>query len=263
MRITWISEACEPAETFAANARHACSLGLPFVTKGDRGSLAVAGGGPSLARNLDKLKDFGEVWGVNRTAQWLCERDVPATFFTVDPQYMPGMTGVERAILASSVHPDVLAELAGKDVALFHIGEVEGHDGFVSEGGCSSVCRAVPLAVHMGYSSVTFFGCEGSYENKSHAYATTLQRCQTIVMADGREYVSQPDFELQCEYLAAFIREAPDYFREESGGLLSAMIADPDWFHAALSEDLAVKVLPEGATLADLPRYAPFQSREC
>lgn len=255
MRIDWTSEACEPAEIFAANARHACSLGLPFVTRGDRGSLAVAGGGPSLSRNLDRLKGFDEVWGVNRTAQWLCERGIPATFFTVDPQYVPGMTGVERAVVASSVHPTVLDELAGKDVTLFHIGEVEGHDGFVSEGGCSSVCRAVPLAVHMGYSSVTFFGCEGSYEDASHAYETTLQRHQIIIRAGGKDYVTQPDFQLQCQYLAPFLTDLPEYFREESGGLLRAMLADPEWTNVAFSGDIMAKILPEGMALADFTPY--------
>jgi hypothetical protein len=253
MRLEWISEACEPEETVLEQARHACSLGLPFVTQGSRGSLAVAGGGPSVLSALNKLGSFDEVWGINRTAQWLCERGVDATFFTVDPQYMPGMTGVERAILASSVHPKVFEELAGKDVSLFHTQEMEG--GFVSEGGATSACRAVPLAVWMGYSSVTFFGCEGSYSDTSHAYATAQQRCQTIISAGGKEYVSQPDFELQCEYLAAFLNAAPEYFREESGGLLRAMQHDPDWQHIAVSRDIAERRLPEGMTLDIFPEY--------
>lgn len=254
MRINWTSEACEPAAVFEANARHACSLGLPFVTQEPRGSLAVAGGGPSLLGKLDRLQDFDEVWGVNRTAQWLCERGIPATFFTVDPQYMPGMTGVERAILASSAHPRVFAELAGKDVSLFHIAD-RGDGRFVSEGGPSSVCRAVPLAVHMGYSSVTFFGCEGSYTGTSHAYATDLPDCRIVIRAGGRDYVTQPDFELQSDYLAAFLRAAPDFFHEESGGLLRAMVADPDWHHVGLSPALAERMLVDGFTLDDLPKY--------
>lgn len=255
MRVNWTSEACEPEDVFLSQARHACSLGLPFVTKGERGSLAVAGGGPSLLDNLDRLKDFDEVWGINRTAQWLCERGIDATFFTVDPQYMPGMTGVERAILASSVHPGVFRELAGKDVRLFHTHRPEGQEGFVSEGGPSSACRAVPLAVHMGYSSVTFFGCEGSYGDASHAYATDLQRFQLIIRAGGEDYVTQPDFQMQCEYLSGFLRELPGYFREESGGLLRAMLEDPDWYHVAFSQAVAERLLPEGATLDDLGRY--------
>jgi hypothetical protein len=253
MRIEWTSEACEPEETFLAQARHACSLGLPFVTKGSRGSLAVAGGGPSLTDHVEALKGFDEVWGINRTAQWLCERGVEATFFTVDPQYMPGMTGVERALLASSCHPKLFEELAGKDVTLFHI--TPHGDEFVCEGGPTSACRAIPLAVHMGFSSITFFGCEGSFGDASHAYPTDIQRCQTIVLAGGKEYVSTPEFELQSGYLASFVRDLPEFFREESGGLLRAMIEHPDWEHVALSGDIMARVLPEGTTLADLPEY--------
>jgi hypothetical protein len=255
MRIDWTTNACELAETFEANARHACSLGLPFVTHGARGSLAVAGGGPSLSRNLDKLKSYDEVWGINRTAPWLCERGITASLFTVDPQYVPGMTGVDRAILSASVHPRVFEELSGKDVTIFHTDRFDGLEGFVSEGGPTSACRAVPLAVHMGYSSVTFFGCEASYDGASHAYDTELVRFQCIIRAGGRDYITQPDYQLQCQYLAPFLTSLPEYFKEESGGLLRAMIEHPDWEHVAFSGDIMERVLPEGMTLADLPPY--------
>jgi hypothetical protein len=255
MRITWESEGCEPPETYQANAVHACSLGLPFVTPGTRGSLAVAGGGPSILKHLDKLKGYDEVWGINRTAVWLRERGIEATFFSVDPQYMPGMTNVGKAIVATSLHPRLFEELAGKDVSLFHIRPVESHDGFVSDGGCSSACRAIPLASHMGYSSVTFFGCEGSYDGDSHAYSSDLQTHQLVIRAGGRDYITQPDFQLQCEYIVPFLTAEPSYFKEESGGLLRAMAADPDWFCAAVSAEVAKRILPEGATLDDLPPY--------
>jgi hypothetical protein len=255
MRIEWESVACELPEVFEANARHACSLGLPFVTPGKRGSLAVAGGGPSLARNLDNLKGYDEIWGINRTAQWLCGHGIEATFFTVDPQYVPGMTGVDKAIVSTCANPRIFAELDGKDVSLFHTHQIEGRTEFVSEGGPSSACRAVPLAVHMGFSSVTFFGCEGSYEDQSHAYETDIQRIQTIIRAGGKDYITQPDYQMQCEYLAEFLKSAPEYFKEESGGLLRAMIEDPEWENVAFSADLWAKALPEGMTLADLTKY--------
>lgn len=250
MRIKWDSVACEPEEIFQANARHACSLSLPYVAPAKRGSLAVCGGGPSLSGNLDRLRDFDEIWGVNRTAAWLCGKGISATFFTVDPQYVPGMTTVDKAILASSVHPRIFEELAGKDVALFHIAQAD--EGFVSEGGPSSVCRAIPLAVHMGYSSVTFFGCEGSYEQQSHSYPVPGRAHQIIIRAAGRDYTTQPDFQLQCEYLAEFLKASPEYFKEESGGLLRAMIEDDDWQIVALS---GAMMLAAGVDIAALPQW--------
>ena len=247
MRVTWESESCEPPEVYEANARHACTLGLPFVTATPRGSLAVAGGGPSLLRNLDKLKGYDEVWGINRTAVWLRERGIEATFFTVDPQYVPNMTGVERAIVSTSAHPKVFEELQGKDVSLFHIRQSDDGE-FVADGGPSSACRAVPLAVHMKYSSVTFFGCEGSYETTSHAYesSSVLGKYHLVIECGGREYTSQPDYEMQCSYLVEFLKASPEYFKEESGGLLRAMLDDADWSHVAFSTALMDKVFPGG-----------------
>jgi hypothetical protein len=254
MRITWTSDGCETPETYQANARHACSLGLPFVTKGKRGSLAVAGGGPSISRHLDNLKGFDEIWGINRTAQWLCGQGITATFFTVDPQYVPGMTDVAKAIVSTCAHPRVLEELAGKDVALFHTVQVGDRDEFRSDGGPSSACRAIPLAVHMGYSSVTFFGCEGSYDGASHAYPTEVQQYQVIVRAGGRDFITQPDFEMQSQYIAKFIIDLPEYFKEESGGLLRAMIEHPDWEHVAASGPLAQRLIGDHS-LDELPKY--------
>jgi hypothetical protein len=259
MRIEWNSMACEPPEVFQANVRHARTLGLPFVTRCKRGSLAVAGGGPSLLRYLDKLRSYDEVWGINRTAQWLCGQGIPATFFTVDPQYVPGMTDVEKAILASCVHPKVFEELQGKDVSLFHIADQDDGE-FVSQGGPSSACRAIPLAVHMHYSSVTFFGCEGSYERSSHAYINNVSPCRIVVRANGKDHFTQPDYQMQCEYIVPFLADAPGYFKEESGGLLRAMAHDPDWENVAFSGAIYERILPEGMTLADLPPYEPLET---
>lgn len=212
----------------------------------------MAGGGPSLIHALPRLKahaqGLGEIWGINRTAQWLCERGIPATFFTVDPQYVPGMTNVDRAIIATCAHPQIFGELEGKDVSLFHIHHMEGRDEFVADGGPSSVCRAVPLAVHMGYSSVTFYGCEGSYDGASHAYNSPLRPDHIVIRAGGRDYRTQPDYQMQCEYLAAFLKSAPEYFSEESGGLLRAMLYDPDWEHVAFSTAVMDRVYPGGWT---------------
>ena len=254
MRVQFEPQGCVPLETYLANAEHALGLGLPFAGFGQAagGSLAVAGGGPSLARNLDRLKDFDAVWGINYTSQWLEARGIPNSLFSVDPAYDPGMTeGVERAILATNTHPKILEELAGKDVRLFHT-ELSQGAVWAATGGPSSACRVPMVAFNMGYRTITFFGCEGSYEKTSHAYDHVQKPHQLIVKAAGRTWRTQPDFQMQSEYLATVITNMPQHFSEESGGLLRAMIDDPDWENVAISEALAVLMVGD---LSLLPKY--------
>lgn len=252
MRVKFEAHGCASLEVYQANAKHAMGLGLPYAGPGQAvgETLAIAGGGPSLARNLDRLKDFSAVWGINYTSQWLEERGIPNTLFSVDPLYDPGMTeGVDRAILAVCTHPKILEELEGKPVHLFYTELNEGAV-WAATGGPSSACRVPMVAFNMGYRSITFFGCEGSYEETSHAYEHVQKPHQLIVRAAGQDYRTQPDFQMQSEYLAGLITNIPQHFSEESGGMLRAMIADPEWENVAVSEALAKLMVDDLALLS-------------
>lgn len=241
MRIKFETRGVLPAETYKVNAERTSSSGLPMVGKTGGGSLAVCGGGPSLLSSLEKLKDFDAVWGINLTARFLEQHDIPCTLFSVDPQYHLGLTdGVRNAILGSCCDERTFAELEGR--VAWYPTEFDTDASWRGVGGPTSACRTPLVALKMGYSSITFFGCEGSHGETSHVYAyeNRPDAMQLIVRASGRDYITEPEYYVQCECLSKLITELPEVYREESGGLLRAMIEHPDsWEVVALSGALA------------------------
>ena len=222
--------------------------------------LAVVGGGPSAAVALPELKDWkGHIWAINQSASWLSHMAPRALtwLFTVDPDELmasPQYTvGVERAILASSCHPKLFEALRDKPVQMFHTYELPDVE-CMNFGGPSSVCRTFLPALWMGYTDVTYFGCEGSFEDATHAYRDETRPNQMIVRAGGVDYVTTPDLYLTTQYLADVIREFPKVLKEKSGGLLRAMIEHPDsWEVVALSSALRDKLDPTATVLYDQP----------
>lgn len=191
--------------------------------------LAIAGGGPLL--DVDALSTWdGDIWAINHTAQWLNDRGIRNTLFTVDPD--PFETTATDAILATSCHPAVLQSIP--NVCVFDM--VETHpDGFT--GGRFSSTRAPSVALYMGYTDISFFGCEGSFLQQDHVDRNENRPEQLIVRANGKDYRTCPQFVAQCEeLLQLFFFDG--VFHNRSGGLLAAMQADPQWYVVAVSEAL-------------------------
>lgn len=257
-RITFEATGCIPSEQFGGYVAHASKSGIPFVERilPSAKKLAIVGGGPSIKDTLSRLGEFDDVWGINNAAQWVKQQTgINAALFTVDPADDPGMcAGIERAYLGACVHPKMYTEyLKGKDVKLFHTSPDSGEEFFIG-GGTSSACRAPMLALVLGFNSVTFFGCEGSYRGSSHAYENR-PRARMVIRATGQDFITQSDFYMQCEYLSDLIKQYPQVFKEESGGLLRGMIQDPEWEVVAFDGEFA-KLL--GGT--DLPVYTVQES---
>ena len=126
-----------------------------------------------------------------------------------------------------------------KNVRVFNMKEDVEKDGI--EGGPTGICRAPHLFLKMGYSGIDFFGCEGSFFKKSHfgsdhkdAYGDML-----IVGVNGIDYITNAAFMLQCEYMAKVFTDHPVFMKNHSGGLLQAMIDNPDtWSVVAVSNDI-------------------------
>lgn len=210
-----------------ANARH------PFIEahfKSNGRKLAVVGGGPLVIKDLPELQNWdGDVWGINLTAQWLNEHSVRATLFTVDP--VPFEVAAPDAILGSVCDPSLFAQFEGR-VRTFHM--LQTHADGLSGGSFSSTCAAA-VALRMGYTDVSFFGCEGSFEGSDHVDRDEKRPDQLIVRAGGKDYITIPPFMIQCEELMKlFVFDG--VFHNRSGGLLKAMIENPDtWEVVAVS----------------------------
>lgn len=212
------------------NARH------PFIEARFRSierKLAIVGGGPLVIHDLPELQAWnGDVWGINHTAQWLNENGVRTTLFTVDP--IPFEVQAPDAILGSVCDPSLFAQFEGR-VRTFHM--LQTHEDGLSGGSFSSTCAAA-VALRMGYTNVSFFGCEGSFEERDHVDRHEGKPDQLIVSAGGREYRTTPPFMIQCaELMKLFYFDG--VFHNRSGGLLKAMIENADtWSVVAVSASL-------------------------
>lgn len=204
--------------------------GLPMVAKQEphEGKLAVVGGGPSIKNHLDDLRSWpGDIWAINGACRWLRAAGVESTFLTTDPT--PGIAevakGARNALVASRCHPSVFDALEDAAVRLFHVSN-DDVGGFWAS--VSTVMVTFDLATHLGFREIHFFGCEGSYETTTHTYMDDPQTFRFVVACNGGEYLTLPELYLQTVQLAEVLRNFPVSFRERSGGLLGAMVRNPE-----------------------------------
>lgn len=248
-------------ETCFANASHCKALGLKTYRswQTDKTRLAVVGGGPSIKDNIETLRNWdGDIWAVNGAWMWCRENGIEATFFACDPHpiVMQWAQGASKALLEVSCDPQVFELLKLADVYTF---DADVENGGIA--GFASTATAAPhMAARMGYRSVTFFGCDSSYQpNASHAYMDENRKEQMIVRCNGGEFLTAPDLYLQAIGLADYIRQLPEFLNDVSGGLLGAMIADPKhhvmWISQSLADTLEMidrpKLISGAVAMAD------------
>jgi hypothetical protein len=230
-----------------ANDRHARALGLMFTGKiaAHNKRLAVVGGGPSLRTTLPELKAWeGDIWAINGAYGFLRTQGIEATLLSLDPhpivaKWAPGAT---KALLSTRCDPSVFAILKDADVRLIELND-DGRAGICA--GSSTATAAFDLGTDLGYRSITFFGCEGSYpQGATHAYQDEARDMQFLVACNGGEYLTAADFYVQSVEMAQVIRLYPQHFHERSGGLLAALIAEPEHDIIKVSRALAAVLAP-------------------
>ena len=238
------------ADRVSANVEHAKTLGLRVLEDqptSNAGPLAVVGGGPSVQEHLETLRAWpGAIWGINGTHQWLRSHGIESALFSVDPgDELATLTdGATRAVLASHCDPQVFENLRGVDVTIYHSEHVEGAKKPMI-GGTTSATRAPMVALMMGHYPISFFGCEGSFNDKTHSFKHEDHPRQIIIRAGGKDYITTLQFMDQCENLAMLIRNMPDIAKDCSGGLLGAMIEHPEtWEVVAFSKALRDEIDP-------------------
>lgn len=207
-------------EALKLNAAYSKGLNYP-PPKATARKLAIVGGGGSAKDHLAELDIWdGEIWGVNGAASWLIENGVDATLFTISPcKYPPHyLNGVTKAIFAHHCDPWLFDTLKAATVFAFDSNGV----------GPTSVCAAIPLTLDMGYEEISLFGCEASYCGDTHVYQNIPDPSEMLVRVNGADYRTNIGYFMQTRLLAHLIMEAPNYCKDRSGGLLSAVVADPD-----------------------------------
>lgn len=180
-------------ETFIFGNSLECDAVVPMGDAEGK-TVAICGAGPSLERNLDRLAEADEVWGVNSAAVWLYDHGHPITHaITVDqnPQTIQEWASAPplKYLLASTVHPHLTKwlKLHNRPIEFFHsyvgikkppviVKEEDGtetlmsyedwvyltlYPGTVRTGhGLNSTTRAVDLAGYRGFSKIMLLGAD-------------------------------------------------------------------------------------------------------
>ena len=208
---------------------------------------AVVGGGPSARHQIEMLQKWdGDVFAVNDTAGYLSDNGVECYLYSIDGSEVPFKVGknVAGALFASRVHKKQFAQIKkmGKPIRIFDLTEDCRMRGI--EGGVTGVCRTPHLLLSMGYQGIAFFGVDGSFEgDMTHTSgdSDSAKDNMIIVRAAGKDYVTHAGFMLQNEWLAEKVERHSKFLTIMSGGLLPAMVADPNWSVIAVADDLKAK----------------------
>lgn len=212
-----------PPEQVERNRLHASTLGLPTIERS--GHVAVVGGGQSLADHLQEIRGWdGPIWAINQTFMFLKSQGIRATFFTADAKDQPWLEveDGDSAIVGLHGDPKLFERLKRAHVRTYRLDDDEVHCG-------PTTASAAPhLAMLTGHKTVTFFGCESSFGEGTHVYSSEVPGDLIRVECGGASFLTKPEFLLQAEVLAAFCREIPENCAERSGGLLRALIENPE-----------------------------------
>ena len=227
-------------ERVEPNTAYSSSLGVPVVKRAapHNRKLAIVGSGPSLKEHLQELRDWdGDIWGINGTVNYLTANGIESTLISVDPGYVNDTMNAKDALLSAACEPKLFDQFAGRVQRFFINPHPEAQ--FVVIGGCTTATRAPLLGLLIGYVDITFYGCEGSYEGNSHVYADKKSACEMYIWAGGRDYRTDPEALMQCENLSAFLTKFPHIYKEKCGGLLRAVMENPDtWTTTHVSGEL-------------------------
>lgn len=220
-KIHWVSEPTVSNDERLANSKVIEALGLPKHT--GTGRLAVVGGGPSIREHAEELRAFdGTVWAVNGAINWCIDQGIDAWFYTADAAPMANWTydlsRVKRAALAPDCSPELVEHLRSRGAEITLTGHLES--------GPTSANASDFLAIDAGYTHVTYFGCEGSFDcDDTHAFNSfPITDWLVVEMTNGDRYRTKAEFISQSIMLANTITAFPTVYSEKSGGLLRAMI---------------------------------------
>lgn len=185
--------------------------------------LAVVGGGGSVSACLEELRSWeGDIWSVKGTVKWLAEAGIKSTVISCHPVY-DGEDWPEYAdgAIVSSSCPRSLFEALKCDTRIFNADIAI--RGSKITGGCTTLAKTPHLSVVMGYSNISFFGCDSSMETASHVYIDKSHNDRMLVKCGGAEFKTQPDWIWQAEYMQQVFAMAPHIYKNRSGGFMQAM----------------------------------------
>ncbi|MCE5225616.1 MAG: hypothetical protein LLG05_07110, partial [Porphyromonadaceae bacterium] len=203
---------------------------------------AVVGGGLSVSAYLETLKNWqGDIFAINDTAGYLSDNGIKCYLFAIDctPTQFKIGENVKGALMATRCHRNQFKQFPYEKIIVFDMAEEDNIGGI--EGGPTAVCRTPHLLLRMGYSSVHYFGIDGSFVGQSHinqnqkyAYDKMM-----VIKANGKTYLTNGALQLQNQYMVNVFKKYGQFLKNQSEGLIKDLLADKDnWEVVAVSKDL-------------------------
>lgn len=214
-------------------------IGPPGLCEGR--SLAICGAGPSL----EQPEDFDEVWACNRAVHHVASTHAVC----IDPSRAMCEVWAESPdvvyFLASVVSPYLIEHLSahGRRIALFHSLQTKRQEEeaamygqlfartALTHTGMNVVCRAVDLALWLGYSRIALYGCDMAFGEGRAMYADGARydgAWWLTTRLDGTVWRTKPDMLYSAVDLVRLHRAHPGRIEFVGDTLLSALQDQPD-----------------------------------
>lgn len=234
-----------PMEALFSNVDSAVARSLPELSVQEEKHVPaiIAGGGPSLAEMLDRIReikaDGGVIFALNNVARYLHERGIRADYQIVldarkeNADFVRG-DYADHCFLASQCHPDVY-DACAMPITVWHpivegIEEHLPHKPTLIGGGITVGLSAMCVAYTLGYRVMHLFGYDSSYkEDDSHAYEQAMNKNQQTlrVAVDGRVFKASVAMAAQAQkfpHLAVELAEMGCEIYPHGDGLLQHVV---------------------------------------
>ena len=154
--------------------------------------IAIVGGGPSLAGELDKLRKYKYVMACGSVHDFLCERGIwPNWTVVCDPdpivnnylKYAKHNAFEGKYLIASQCSPETFKYLNANKIYAWDAagGGVEFPGRTIPiAGGCTVGTRAIIIAHNFGYENIHLFGFDTCVGEKHHAYDFSDESVENI-----------------------------------------------------------------------------------
>lgn len=157
--------------------------------------IAIVGGGPSLQKTINNLKDYKYVMVCGSAHDYVIRNSECHISYVIvcDPDklvinYLQDRPSINtKYLIASQCDPEVFKHLAGEKVYIWHSSGPEdnfvfGEGNLALGGGCTVGTRAICMALALGFSKIHLYGfdtCLGD-NYKHHAYEFTDPEKETL-----------------------------------------------------------------------------------
>jgi hypothetical protein len=225
--------------------------------------VALAGGGPSIRRHLDQLRQFPTIVSCGSSHDYLMEQGIVPTFAVVcDPDpvmqaYLKNPSQKTIYLLSTHCNPGLFDHLSAYRVARWHSytdenaaqeawAEVDGPNWHAVNGGCTVGLRSISLMLMLGFKDFHFFGFDSCIEeidgevfHHAYQYATDCEEMQKVHIvktgtdAPGQKTYICEGYQLaQAVHFKQFVTAFGSQFHAtfHGGGLIA------DWYESVKQE---------------------------